>query len=647
MMAVLHPAKQPHCASHTLGSKPLLIVGVVTLLFSRVLSPSSLCVLRLAAGINPVFPCSVSAIIVIVINININIITMFYHLIATVTLPLFILFFFSLPHETNTVGPTITPTVLPSLSSTHVQAPSVTVSVTGNFTHVAGGTSSSSSYPSSLCSKRIAITSASMSAILHADINDGGHVCSSPGRVVLIASTSRTTKYSNILRSYSRASLGSTLNILARSNATYVLGIDDAPRVCGNVSKPVLTMSLFVVVARSVVVLSSHLVLHPRVPYLLEYVDTQAQAMPCVYVRVGDAGQAHSGIAQGQNAGSGGLGVAVQSVHHPSNQSEVATGPTTSGQSPACPSLVHRSPSPSVSVNASTQQQDQWQHACFPASALVHVSSSLHVPSSTSFVYSSDAAATVTRKRMDELVTSDELLSYNSCSDGHNPHQQQEQKQSGPPKTDQCTAATPSTTQIYAFSHADAHATALFVRVKTLLHNCSLTVSPGHYVYTSTDTAMDARQPQRQLQLQLTVAHALRVGKHRVMCYGVWDAVSSVTHDVAGVGLFNPQTTSGDLVVDGVWVSAFTMSVRPVLATALLTPVRAGFAVGVGVQLGRWVAWPQCGGDVGDDVGRKNGKISTVVRRAGDSAMTVGQWIVCQAWRMVEQKVQSESTVYV
>lgn len=605
------------------------------------------------AGINPVLLGSVSAIISISININIIIIIMFYHIIATVTLPLFLLFFFSLPHETNTVGPTITPTVPPSLSSPPVQAPSVSVSVTSNFTHVAGDTpsSSSSSSPSLFCSKRIAVASASTSAILHADINDGGHVCSSPGRVVLIASTSRPTKYSNILRSYSHASLGSTLNILAHSNATYVLGIDDAPRVCGNVFKPVLTMSLFVVVARSVVVLSSHLVLHPRVPYLLEYVETQAQTMPCVYVRVGNSDEANNGVGQGHNAGSGGLDVAEQSVHHPGNLSDVATGPTTSGQSPACPSLVNYSPSPSVSVNVSNQQQEQWQHACFPASAVVHMAPSLQVASSTPFVSSSENAVTVSTKRMDELVTSDELVSYSSCSDGHFRYiqqQQQQQRQQGPSRTDQCTTTTPTTTQIYAFSHADAHATASFVSVKTQLHNCSLTVSPGHYVYTYKDPAMDARQPQRQLQLQLTAAHALRVGKHLVMCHGVWDTVSSITHDVMGVGLFNPQTTSGDLVVDGVWVSAFTMSVRPVLATALLAPARAGFGVGVGVQLGRWLTWRECcGSGAGDDVDRKKAKISTVVRRGGGSLMMAGQWIVCQAWRMVEQKLRSESMVHV
>lgn len=61
--------------------------------------------------------------------------------------------------------------------------------------------------------------------------------------------------------------------------------------------------------------------------------------------------------------------------------------------------------------------------------------------------------------------------------------------------------------------------------------------------------------------------------------------VTRVTR-VRRVGLYNPMTLHGDLIVDGYRVSTFTTDVHPVLATALLAPARAvyvttGWSTGV------------------------------------------------------------------
>lgn len=44
------------------------------------------------------------------------------------------------------------------------------------------------------------------------------------------------------------------------------------------------------------------------------------------------------------------------------------------------------------------------------------------------------------------------------------------------------------------------------------------------------------------------------------------------THDL---GLYNPQTIHGDIVVDGFVVSTYTADVTPSVAHAVLTPMRA------------------------------------------------------------------------
>jgi hypothetical protein len=54
---------------------------------------------------------------------------------------------------------------------------------------------------------------------------------------------------------------------------------------------------------------------------------------------------------------------------------------------------------------------------------------------------------------------------------------------------------------------------------------------------------------------------------------------------VRGVGLYNPQTLHGDIVVDGVRASTYTEAVDPVFAHAVLAPVRAVYRW-FGVEVG-------------------------------------------------------------
>ena len=57
------------------------------------------------------------------------------------------------------------------------------------------------------------------------------------------------------------------------------------------------------------------------------------------------------------------------------------------------------------------------------------------------------------------------------------------------------------------------------------------------------------------------------------------------------VGLYNPHPAAGELIVDGLRVSAYTTAVPPPIAHAVLAPVRAAAAAGVVDPLGRlWAA---------------------------------------------------------
>ncbi|OSX73319.1 hypothetical protein BU14_0357s0012 [Porphyra umbilicalis] len=102
----------------------------------------------------------------------------------------------------------------------------------------------------------------------------------------------------------------------------------------------------------------------------------------------------------------------------------------------------------------------------------------------------------------------------------------------------------------------------------------TLRASLGHYLYTATG--------------DLVPAGAVAVGDTLAAADGSPARVTSVT-TALGVGLYNPHPAAGELIVDGLRVSAYTTAVPPALAHAALAPVRAAAAAAAGVvdPLGR------------------------------------------------------------
>lgn len=74
----------------------------------------------------------------------------------------------------------------------------------------------------------------------------------------------------------------------------------------------------------------------------------------------------------------------------------------------------------------------------------------------------------------------------------------------------------------------------------------------------------------------LSPAGRVRVGDVLRNADGDWVRVIKV-EAVDDVGLYNPQTVSGDIVVDGLLATAYTAAIRPPVAHAMLAPLRAAF----------------------------------------------------------------------
>jgi uncharacterized protein YjbI with pentapeptide repeats len=109
-----------------------------------------------------------------------------------------------------------------------------------------------------------------------------------------------------------------------------------------------------------------------------------------------------------------------------------------------------------------------------------------------------------------------------------------------------------------------------FVKLTTA-SGAALTVTPGHLIYADNE---------------LVAAGSVRVGAALRLADGSTSVVARAERSVADIGLFNPQTVHGDVVVDGVVASCYTRAVAAGVAHALLAPARAVFgAVGFGVSV--------------------------------------------------------------
>ena len=110
----------------------------------------------------------------------------------------------------------------------------------------------------------------------------------------------------------------------------------------------------------------------------------------------------------------------------------------------------------------------------------------------------------------------------------------------------------------------------------------TLHASPGHYLYRSGATG-GGLVAAANVVVGDTLAAADGAG-------GTADATVTAVGETMDVGLYNPHTAAGELIVDGLRVSAYTTALPPVVAAVALAPVRAAAAVGVVDPLGR--LWP-------------------------------------------------------
>jgi hypothetical protein len=122
---------------------------------------------------------------------------------------------------------------------------------------------------------------------------------------------------------------------------------------------------------------------------------------------------------------------------------------------------------------------------------------------------------------------------------------------------------------VFMFTHKRPDAVHQFVALQTASGK-QLRLTPGHFLYVNGD---------------LAAAGTVAAGDTVELANGDMDLVSSAA-PATDVGLYNPQTLHGDVVVDGVRTSTYTQAVEPAVAHASLAGLRFLYRVaGVSTSL--------------------------------------------------------------
>ncbi len=113
---------------------------------------------------------------------------------------------------------------------------------------------------------------------------------------------------------------------------------------------------------------------------------------------------------------------------------------------------------------------------------------------------------------------------------------------------------------VFMFTHRDAKSTVKFIELSTV-SGLRIYLTPGHYMYANG---------------RLAAASTVREGDIVDLANGEESRVTTL-RTVAKKGVYNPQTLHGDIAVNGVLASTYTIAVDPRAAHSLLTPLRALF----------------------------------------------------------------------
>lgn len=356
--------------------------------------------------------------------------------------------------------------------------------------------------------------------IPHNTIKHDKELCSRSGALVLESfnSSSLTPKYLNRGNRITRE----TFQILRSQSTIFWMGID--VRLCGRFLLPFPTYVFFVREGRHTIMTPFRVSLAPKIKYMI----VMSTSFSCIYEHIMKEAKESSIPLVSSEA-------VASSVPTFTSLPSVTMAPSQNGEgisaiplpSTSTPSSALVSSSPSVSLSPLPRKSTRpaktsqgvtqppssglgGEALCFPGDAMVHMSNNGAL------------------KMIKDVTVGD------SVSVGHG-----------------------MKSEVFTFSHYEPEAWTQFVVIWTRC-NSKVLLTSGHFLYVNG---------------QLRQAGVVQVGDFLRVSNGSWCDVIKVGQE-RRMGLFNPHTVHGDLVIDGVFTSSYTSFIKPQSAHALLAPVR-------------------------------------------------------------------------
>eukprot|EP00178_Gracilaria_changii_P027095 TRINITY_DN842_c0_g1_i1.p4 TRINITY_DN842_c0_g1~~TRINITY_DN842_c0_g1_i1.p4 ORF type:complete len:464 (-),score=100.27 TRINITY_DN842_c0_g1_i1:11428-12819(-) len=371
-------------------------------------------------------------------------------------------------------------------------------------------------------------------AVPHNQILEDGAVCSGDGEFTIL--TKDAIIESGNEEIFNMRPVDGIIQELSNQGATFMLGYEKTGRECGPASTPAKSVAVFVD-EETKILIPGLITLFPGAKYMVVY--DSSSPTPCTYF-----------------------------AQHDDRVIGIAATPTpTPTTAPAMAPAVVATPVPAEEEPSASMEAMEETGVSAGAAAGAAAAGAAAAGAATAATISDDVEE-------DDEIIGESFEPSSSPEDGEDdddgsacfPADATVELEDGSIKTmealelgDRVKVASGKFSPVFMFSHRMGTVSYNFVRLTTASGE-SLTLTKGHYLYVNG---------------QMAAAESVRVGDSVETETGLISV--SAIDSVVSRGLYNPQTVSGDIIVNGVKASTYTTAVETKTAHSLLLPLRAAF----------------------------------------------------------------------
>lgn len=369
-------------------------------------------------------------------------------------------------------------------------------------------------------------------SVAHDQIKQDSEGCTSKGNFVIVSKEAIIEQGNDQV--FQVEPLKSVVQALETQGATFMVGVEQDDRVCGKTTTPAKSIAVFVEEEKNINI-PGHITLRPGAKYMIVY-DPSSPA-PCTYfsqsservigVPIEAKEPAVTAVPVAEETAEGASVEATEPMESSeaivADKKPVAAGGSTTGVATGISSTSTLGEEDMENMESAGEEEDDLSPSESPEEG------------DGSACFPADATVEVEGglvKRMDEIKIGDNVK-----------------------------VGSGEYSPVYMFSHKTSDRSYSFVKVTTCC-GTTLSLTKGHYLYVNG---------------QLAAAKSIRVGDSVMTETGVATIIDVAT--VNGLGLYNPQTITGDIMVNGIKASTYTTAVESKAAHCMLAPVRAVFNI--------------------------------------------------------------------